>query len=92
MSTLVIENSRFYRVKKGQTGADVEGTLKIPAPNAYAGAILPLEEFTVHKALPFDSYESLAEKYGVEVERLKRVNGGKPIYPSCRVYVPRNNL
>ena len=89
MSTLITDNSRFYRVKRGQTGAEIEKTLSLPAPNAFAGAIIPAGKFTVHKAEPFESYASIAKKYGVEAEELEKCNGGRPIYPSCRVFIPR---
>ena len=88
MSTLVIGKSAFYRVKSGQTGAEVEKTMRIPASGAFAGAILPVEEYVVHRAQPFESYESIAQKYGITSEKLKAVNGGRPLYPSCKVYVP----
>ena len=88
MSTLVTENSRFYRVKRGQTGSEIEKTLKIPAPSVFPGAILPTGKFIVVRAEPFESYESLALKYGVGEEELKKLNGGRPVYPSCRVFVP----
>ena len=89
METLKLDKRTYYRVKSGQTAAEVEKTLKIPAPSAFAGQILTVCDCVVHVAEPFETYRSIAEKFGVEEQRLKNFNGCRPLYPSRKIFIPR---
>lgn len=90
MFTLVTDRSRFYRVKRGQSGKDVENALSVPAADVFGGAIIPREgKFIVYSARPGDSYESLAERFGVGAEELKAVNRSSCVYPTRRLFIPR---
>lgn len=85
---LKTEKSRFYRVKKGQTASLIEKTLNIPAGCAFAGAIIPLRDFSQYTVQPFDTYASIAASLGIEEERLKEANGNRPLYPSRKIFIP----
>ncbi len=90
MFTLVTDRSRYFRVKRGQSGRDIENTLLIPAADAFAGAIISGEgDYELYVARPGDSYKSVAERFGVSGEELKILNRGRPVYPTCRLFIPR---
>lgn len=88
---LCTDKSRFYRVKRGQSGRLVEETLGIPAACAFAGEIIPLDEYIRYSVQPFETYASIAEKFSISEEKLKRLNGGKILYPTCKIFVPLYN-
>ncbi len=90
MFTLERENSRFFRIKRGLDGEDVETELRVPVKGeTFAGKIIPASvDFTVYIASPGETYRSISLKTGVSEERLKEVNGGKAVYPTARLFVP----
>ncbi len=92
MFTLVTDQSRFFKVKHGQSGGEVERALSLPVSDVFAGKIIergqPLVPYTVK---PLESYKSLAEKFGLTEEELKSINLSRPLYPTCRLYVPCKN-
>ncbi|MCD8040322.1 MAG: LysM peptidoglycan-binding domain-containing protein [Clostridia bacterium] len=92
MYQLVLEKSKYYRVKKGQTALMIEKAFSVPVNgNVYEGMIiaLPQQTFTVYRAAAGDTYKSVAAKFGVDEELLKSVNGNRAVYPTCRLYIPR---
>ena len=91
MFTLSLDNPEYYRVKSGQTAEEIERVKNIPAIGVFAGKILPADAFIVHKVQPFETYESISHKYGADKAETERANGFKPLYPSCRLFVPVNN-
>ena len=89
MFTLVTDRSKYFRVKRGQTKAEVETALCVPVKHFFCGAIAEVgEKMEVYTCLPLESYSSLSRKFGVPVEELKRLNFSKPVYPSCKLFVP----
>ena len=89
MFTLVTDRSKYFRVKRGQTKAEVEAVLCIPVKNCFCGAIAEVgEKMEIYTCLPLESYASLSRKLGIPAEELKRVNFSKPVYPSCKLFVP----
>lgn len=89
MFTLVTDRSKYFRVKRGQTKADIEAAFRTPVKYCFCGAIAEIgEEKEVYLCKPLDSYNSLSLKFGVPAEELKRINFSKPLYPSCKLFVP----
>ena len=89
MQTLKLDRRAFYRFKSGQTAAEVEKTLEIPAASPFAGQILIVSDCIVHIAEPFETYASIAKKYGIDEHALKNFNGSRPLYPSRKIFIPR---
>ncbi len=91
MFTLVNENSKYFRVKRGQTAKEVEAALCLPVPcGVYAGEIISADaEYKVHSAKPFENLKTIAELYNVAEAELIKINGEKPVYPTRRIYVPK---
>ena len=90
MFTLVTDRSKYFRVKRGQSGEEVESVLCCPVfGKAFCGAIIETgEKLTPYIALPLENYNTVARKFGVSAEELKRVTRSKPVYPSCKLFVP----
>lgn len=91
MITLVKDKSRFYRVKRGQDCCEIEARLSVPVSGAvFAGRIIetPSTPFKVYSACVGDTYRTVALKFGVEEQALKDINGGKVVYPTCKLFVP----
>lgn len=92
MFTLVTDRSRYFRVKRGQNACEIERALNIPVPpSVFAGEILPVSEavFSVYKAVVGDTYRTVALRFGVEEGELKKANGFRPVYPTCKIFVPK---
>ena len=87
---LILEKSTYYRVKRGQTETEVENTLETPASACYPGAVIVIEDCFRHTVRPFESYQSIAKKYGVDEEELTKLNGNRPLYPTRKIFVPRS--
>ena len=89
MFTLVTDRSKYFRVKRGQTKAEVESVLRTPIKNFFCGAIAETaEELELCICRPMESYQSISSKCGISVEELKRINFSRPVYPSCKLFVP----
>ncbi len=92
MFTLVKDKSRFFRVKQGQSDREVELALNTPVSGVFGGAIIEAaEDFLVYVATPRDSYRSLSEMFGVSEDELRKINFGRPVYPTCRLFIPRKS-
>lgn len=91
MFTLVLERSGFVRVRRGVTAAEVEKTFSCPVAGALrAGSLVkitpyPLKEYCVGVG---ETYSSVASKAGIDAERLKKINGGRALYPTVKIYLP----
>lgn len=90
MFTLTMQKCGYFRVKEGQTAEEIERVLRVPvAGEVFSGRIIVLEgNYILHIARVGEGYKSIAARYGVDEEELKRVNSFKAIYPTCRVLVP----
>lgn len=90
MFTLVTDRSRYFRVRR-QSAEEIEQTFKAPVlGKVFAGAIicLPEKPLKSYTASVGDTYRTIAEKLGAGEEELKRINGFKPVYPTCKLFVP----
>ena len=90
MQELVLDKSLFYRVKRGQTAREVEKVLSIPANGCIPGAIIATANCIPYVVQPFETYSSIAGKYSLDCEKLKKFNGERPIYPTCKIFIPKN--
>ena len=90
MFTLIPENGKYVRVRRVADIKELENTLRQPVKEAFGGEILERgEEMDIYIAKPLDSYKTVARKFGVGEEELQRVNFSRPIYPTCKIFVPR---
>ena len=90
MFTLIPDNGKYVRVRRGADLKELENTLCQPVKEAFEGEILERgEEMEIYVAKPLDSYKSIAKKFGVGEEELQRVNFSRPVYPTCKIFVPR---
>ncbi len=92
MFTLITDRSRYFKIKRGQSAGEVEAELNTPVfGQAFAGMVVSVEAERLVRisAGVGDSYRTLAAKYGADENRLKRLNGGKPVYPTCKIFVPK---
>lgn len=89
MFTLVTDKSKYFRVKHGQESGDIEKALRIPVEGAFAGMIIERgEPMRIYVAKPLENYRVIAGKFGIAEEELARVNSHKPVYPTCKLFVP----
>ena len=91
MFTLVTDRSKYFRVKRGQTAEEVSKVLKTPVSGGvFAGRIIEVYcgELVKYSAAVGDTYSSVALKFGTDEERLKKINAYKPVYPTCKLFVP----
>lgn len=91
MFTLVTDKSKYFRVKRGQSAAEIERALDAPVcARVFEGAVIRISEgkFLKYTAKPGDSYKTVAAKFGADEEELKKLNAFKPVYPTCKLFVP----
>ena len=92
MFTLITDRSRYFKVKRGQSSGEIEGVLNTPVcGKTFAGRIVKVAEeplITVTADVG-DSYRTIAAKYGVSQSHLEEINGSKPVYPTCKIFVPK---
>lgn len=91
MYELKLARPRLYRVKRGQTSREIYDAFCCPVPeDAEEGDIilLPQGRYVQYRAGVGESYASIAAKFGMAEEELKELNGGRAVYPTCRVLVP----
>ena len=90
MITLPGQKCGYYRVKQGQTAEEIEKVLCVPVSGEmFAGRIIVSDgSYACHIASVGEGYRSIAARYGVDEEELRRINSYKKIYPTCRVLVP----
>ena len=92
MFTLITDRSRYFKIKRGQSAGEIEKTLNSPVcGTTFAGRIIKVYDcrFEVISADVGDSYSSLASKCGVDEGRLREINGARPVYPTCKIFVPK---
>lgn len=85
---LQLDRSKFYRVKSGQSAREIEKVLCVPVNNCYEGAIINVLDCSLYTVQPFETYASIAQRYGMEEEQLKEFNGARPLYPTCKIFIP----
>lgn len=93
MFTLITDKSKYFRVKRGQTAAAIEKTLSVPVlGQTFSGRIIIIgnENLIPYTAEVGDTYRTIALKFGTDETELKKINGFKPVYPTCKLFVPCN--
>lgn len=91
MFTLVTDRSKYFRVKRGQSAGEIERVLKTPVSGAaFAGRIIAVESENLaeYSAAVGDTYRTIALKLGIDEQRLRKLNADKPVYPTCKLFVP----
>lgn len=91
MYELKLSRPSFYRVKSGQTASGISAVFGCPVPeDAACGDIIFISDCTykTYAARVGDTYQSIAAKFGVSETELKELNGGRPVYPTCVIFVP----
>lgn len=90
MFTLVTDRNKYFRVKRGQSREEVENVLGVPVKdNAFAGMIVATEgDYVRYTAEVGDTYRTVALKFGADEAILRQTNGDKPVYPTCKLFVP----
>ena len=92
MFTRATDNGKFLRGRRGASQSEVEAQLLRPVYNVFAGAIVERgEKLFVYTAKPLENYKTIAKKFGASEEELKAVNFSRPVYPTCKIYVPCKN-
>lgn len=89
MHKLQLERCAFYRIKRGQTSRQIEKVLSVPVNSCFEGAVIALENCTVYIVQPFETYSAIAAKFGKEEANIKNFNGDRPLYPSCKIFIPQ---
>ena len=91
MYELKLARPPLYRVKRGQTSEQISRVFGCPVPeDAQCGDIIAIYSgpFKVYSARVGENYSSIAAKINVAEERLKKINGGKAVYPTCKLIIP----
>jgi spore germination protein YaaH len=91
MFTLILSRTTFIRVRKGVKSCDIERVYLCPRPaDLFEGQILqlPKKPMCMYRVGAGESYLSIADKFSVSEEEIKRVNGDKQLYPTCKIYIP----
>jgi len=90
MFTLTMQKNGYFRVKDGQTAEEIERVLSVPVSGeVFSGRIIVTEgNYAIHTARAGEGYKTIAARYGVDEEELKRINSFKTIYPTCSVLIP----
>lgn len=90
MFTLTMQKNGYFRVKDGQTAEEIERVLSVPVSGeVFSGRIIVTEgNYAIHTARAGEGYKTIAARYGVDEEELKRTNSFKTIYPTCSVLIP----
>lgn len=90
----------FYRVGRGETVTSLADKFGIPqtvivnsnllTQEVQEGDVLFIEETDgkIYTAEPFDTLESVAEKFGVPPERIERANGVDYIFYGLKIIIP----
>ena len=92
MFTLITDRSRYFKVKRGQSSGEIERVLNTPVcGRVSAGRIVKVaeERLVIITAGVGDSYRTIAAKCGVPQSHLEEINGYKPVYPTCKIFMPK---
>ena len=92
MFTLITDRSRYFRIKRGQSSREIERVLNTPVcGRVFDGRIVKVaeERLVAVTAGVGDSYRTIAARCGVSELHLKEINGNRPVYPNCKIFVPK---
>ena len=89
MYELKLSKPAIYRVKEGQTSSQIAETFGCPVPpDIVCGDIVFIFSGEMYSARVGDTYSSIAARFGVDVSELERLNGKRPVYPTCKIIIP----
>lgn len=90
MFTLVTDRNKYFRVKRGQRPKELEDAFGVPVPDGvFAGMIIVASgDYVRYTAEVGDTYRTVALRFGADEELLRQTNGNKPVYPTCKLFVP----
>ncbi len=90
MFSLQLERGKYVRVRGGVTAKEISDAYKTPVVGkVYAGAIVEIADVSDYcYAKAGDCYETIAKRYGCDLDKLRRVNADAPVYPTKRVWIP----
>lgn len=89
MFTLTLDRSKYLRLRAGVTRREAEREFLCPVSDDVRGGEIvriPPMPMRVYVADVGDDYASVAQKLGVEEERLLKINGAQPVYPTRKLY------
>ncbi len=88
--SLIAEKNRYYRVKSGQSAAEISSFSGCPVTgDMFGGRIIFLNaSYRKHPVQPCESYKSIAEKYGVDEGELRAINSNRALYPMQTIFIP----
>lgn len=89
MFSLTLERGKFLRIRKGVTEKEVSAVFCCPQSKVYCGEIIRLSPPRRYcYALAGDTYATVSAREGVDEALLIAENGGRPVYPTLRIWLP----
>lgn len=89
MFQLVIERGKFLKIRENVKETDVTKVYNMPVDGLYCGKIVEITSpKCVYRARIGDTYERIAQNYGVSAEKLKEMNSDGAIYPTKIIWIP----
>lgn len=71
----------------------MENALSVPVTGkVFAGRIIKAgtRQYIRYTAEVGDTYHTVALRFRTDEESLKKINGNKPVYPTCKLFVPKD--
>ena len=89
MFSLVTERGKYLRIRKRVKREDIISTFSVPAGEVFFGEIIEIgSPVRSCRALVGDTYKAIAEREGVNEEKLRALNNNTAIYPTLRIWLP----
>lgn len=89
MFTLILDKSKFYKVKSCQSGREIEKLFSIPVGEVFVGKIITLgDEYQTYVVKPLETYADIAEKFQVDERLLRERNSDRILYPTAKIFIP----
>ena len=90
MFSLITERGKYFKVKHNVEKSEIISVFNCPVEGEiFCGRIIPLTppKRYIHAVAGY-TYKKIAAREMVEEEQLKRLNGGAPVYPTKRIWLP----
>ncbi len=90
MIMLFRERGAYIRVGRGVCAKDIERAFGFRAGATFSGAVIPLPKSSggFCYAQVGDDYRTIAMRTGVDEREIEKLNGGEPVYPSKKIWLP----
>lgn len=89
MFTLILDKSKFYKVKSHQSRREIEELFSVPVGEVFVGKIITLgEKYQTYIVKPLETYEDIAKKFCVDERLLRERNSDKILYPTAKIFIP----